>query len=395
MIAGVVVARPAVLEPLGVPAGGCPIGAVTLDVDRARTLRQVLGQRGALRVVDDHATIAGPAVVVAGDVWITAQMLRRFVKQARSQSAPVVLGLASMLQQHLFGALQDVDVTDGVARYDVAFVPRGQSALASALFSAATTVLPVAIVERPMPVPTPPHLLPSTDPLAFPLTASVVMRIRHWLHVLRASHLAPQVALFEAARARPLASVVRAFAGLRVSSTSRMEAWKRQFVFVGKNTFIHKTAVVEASVIGSGCFIGPHAVVLQSVVGHNVRIEQRAHVAQSTLGDGVFVSLNSSLSASAVFAGASPCANGIQACVVGPRVGLTSFARPLDTHGPTGAVRVFDGGKLRDAGPLPCGVCFGADCYVGADVRIAAGRAVPAGRKLFADAATAVRGFEP
>jgi NDP-sugar pyrophosphorylase family protein len=207
--------------------------------------------------------------------------------------------------------------------------------------------------------------------------------------VLRASHLAPQVWLLDRATAQPVRSVLRAVGGLRPGRESRLAAWKRAFVFRGRNTVIHPSAVVEGSVIGDDVVIGPHAVVLQSVVGAGVRIEQRAHVAQSTLGRRTFVSLNSSMQACCTFPDADACANNLQACVIGAGAGLTSFVRALDTAlddegRPGGPVRVRDGAALRDVGELPCGVAFGPGCWVGAGVTIAAGRTIPAGVRIVA-----------
>ena len=41
------------------------------------------------------------------------------------------------------------------------------------------------------------------------ITSTVVMRVRHWLHVLRAGHLMPQVTLLERATSQPVRSALR------------------------------------------------------------------------------------------------------------------------------------------------------------------------------------------
>jgi NDP-sugar pyrophosphorylase family protein len=182
-------------------------------------------------------------------------------------------------------------------------------------------------------------------------------------------------------------SAWRVLLGLRPTAAAREAAWKRRFVFVGRRCQIHPSALVEGSVIGDDVVIGPGAVVLNSVIGSGSRLEQRTHVSQCTLGRRTFMSLNSSMQACATFDDADACANNLQACVVGARAGLTSFARALDTvlhdDGRPGApVQVVDGEGRRPVGELPCGVVFGPDSYVGAGVTFAAGRAVAAGVRV-------------
>jgi carbonic anhydrase/acetyltransferase-like protein (isoleucine patch superfamily) len=292
--------------------------------------------------------------------------------------------------------LQDVDVdAAGNAVFPCALVPAGMTTTVDDALRAPGFVIDYQ--ELPIVMPVPRWLLGrDTATTTWPLTSTVALRVRHWLHVLRASHLAPQVELIERSLADPLRSAARALLGLRFSKTARFMAWKRQFVFRGRNTAIHPSAIVEASVIGDDVIIGPQAVVLQSIVGDGVIIEQRAHVAQSTLGPRTFVSLNSSMQACVSFADADACANNLQACVIGARSGLTSFARALDSV-VGGEVRVDDDGTLRSVGELPCGVAFGPDSYVGANVTIAAGRVIPAGVRVVAAPAGVLRrvGSEP
>ncbi|MFZ9888667.1 MAG: hypothetical protein ACO3JL_14300, partial [Myxococcota bacterium] len=97
-----------------------------------------------------------------------------------------------------------------------------------------------------------------------------------------------------------------------------------------------------------------------------------------------FVSKNSTVSACVAFGDTDVCVNGIQACVIAERCGLTSWARPLDTV-PGGEVKVQDEGRLRSVGALPCGVAFGPHVFVGAGVDIAPGRALPGGLRLVSD----------
>lgn len=388
-----VVARGAVIAPFGVTADDCPIGDATLGEVRAETLRRC-GLVPPTTKVTDSDVVTGPALVLADDVWITRRALASFLTAARAQTtttqAPARLRLPTSRLLELLLPLQDVPIDDDGALYGCVYVPAGVTASAGELLDSAAG-LSVPFKEIPAIVPVPRTLLGvASGQMTWPLTSTVVMRLRHWVHVLRASHVAPQVWLLERALRSPVRSAVRLLLGLRPSSSLREAAWKRQFVFVGRRCQIHPSAVVEGSVIGDDVVIGPGAVVLNSVIGAGSRLEQRTHVSQCTLGRRTFMSLNSSMQACVTFDDADACANNLQACVVGARAGLTSFARALDTtlhkDGRPGApVEVADeaaGPGRRPVGELPCGACFGPDSYVGAGATIAAGRAIGAGVRV-------------
>lgn len=382
----VVVARGLVLFPFGVVADACPVGPATLKDARDEALRRCRLTPPTAKV-SDHGVVTGPALVIADDLWITRRALASFLKAASASKSPVRLRLPASRLLDVFLPLQDVHVDDEGAVYAVAFVPAGQQVRAGdVLDGAAPLTIPYKEILTALPVPR--TLLGSaTGTTSWPLTSSVVLRVRHWVHVLRASHLAPQVHLLERGLQDPLRSAWRALLGLRPTAFAREAAWKRQFVFLGRNCSIHPTAIVEGSIIGDDVTIGPGAIVLQSIIGSGTRIEQRTHISQSTIGRRNFISLNTSMQACVTFDDADPCANNLQACVVGARAGLTSFVRALDTvlHDdgrPAGPLHVLDGADKRPVGELPCGACFGPDTYVGANVTIAAGRVIPAGVRL-------------
>ncbi len=381
-----VVTRGGVIAPFGVAADGCPIGDRTLAEVRDDTLRRCGLAPPTTKVADDVAVI-GPALVLADDVWVSRRALAAFLGVARAHPTTSRLRLPAGRLLELLLPLQDVEVDDGGAIYGCAFVPAGVTTTArEALDAAAPLSIPMRVIPTAVPVPRTLLGVPSGQ-MMWPLTSTVVMRLRHWVHVLRASHVVPQVWLLEQALRDPVRSLWRGLLGLRPTAAAREAAWKRRFVFVGRRCQIHPSALIEGSVIGDDVVIGPGAVVLHSVIGSGSRLEQRTHVSQCTLGRRTFMSLNSSMQACVTFDDADACANNLQACVVGARAGLTSFARALDTtlfeDGRPGApVQVMDGGQRRPTGELPCGACFGPDSYVGAGATIAAGRMIGAGVRI-------------
>lgn len=382
----VLVASGARIAPFDCAVDEVPIGAGTLAQARAAALRDLAPLvAGALpAAVGDEVLVEGPALVLRDDVWVTRRALRGFLRATADRAAPARLCLPRSRLLELTLPLQDVPIDgEGRAAFDVAMVPGGARATARELFAVgADAWVAPRYRERLLEVPVPRHILGSASPtLAWPLTSTVALRVRHWLHVLRAGHLAPQVALLDRAAATPIRTSLHCLPALRLSRAATLRALPGRLVFTGKRASIHPTATVEACVLGDDVTVGAYAYLRNSVVGDGCVIEQRAHLNGCALGPRTFVSLNSSLSACVTFGDTDACANGVQACVIGPRCALTSFARPQDLT-PGGPVKVDDNGTLREAGELPCGAAFGPDVFVGADVAIAAGRAIPRGVKL-------------
>jgi carbonic anhydrase/acetyltransferase-like protein (isoleucine patch superfamily) len=381
----------------------CALGAGTFGDARAHALAGIGVNAAETRAPED--VVEGPALLIADDTWVTRRALTGFVKAVRHERDPVRLCLPRSRMLELVLPLQDVPLdsspSNGAngdanawkrAAFDVVYVPDGLTLSGAQAFQLGPERWRApAYKEVVLDVPIPRHILASpAATMAWPLTSTIAMRVRHWVHVLRAGHLAPQVALLDHATARPISSAVRLALSWRPSKAARAYQYRRRFVFRGRNVFIHPTATVEASVIEDDVSIGAYAYVVNSVVGKGSVIEQRAHVSGSTLGPRTFVSLNSSLQACVTFGDTDACINGVQACVFAERCAMTSFAHPLDLA-IGGNVKVDDNGTLRDAGSLPCGVAFGEGVLVGANVTISAGRAIPAGVRLIDDPARILR----
>ena len=375
------------IEPFGLRAEDCALGGRTLGAQRDEVLAR-LGLEVTRGALDDD--VEGPCLVLEDDVWISRRALKLWLKVARAGEETCRLALERERFVELTAPLQDLDERAECVAYDVAFVPAGaRLSAADALASDNWLAHKMRVLD--VAVPAPKYLLGTgTDEVRFPISSSAVMRIRHWVHLLRASHFAPVVELLDRVWRNPVAASFRALPALRLNKRSRERALRAAFVYQGKGAWVHPSSTVEASILGDDVVVGPHCYITGSILGDGTVVEQRAHIEQSTLGPRTFVSKNSSLSACLTFGDTDVCVNGIQTCVVGTACGLTSFARPLDLV-PGGEVRVVDNGKLRGVGELPCGVCFGPECFVGADVVIAPGRAIPRGVRLVAPPEDALR----
>lgn len=386
-----IVRRGRVLHPFGASVDDCGLGGGTFGSYRANILDELDAEVADVGVDVD---IEGPALVWSDDVFVTRRCLRTFLRAVVDGGEPARLCLPKSRLLELFLPLQDVEIDDeGRAAYELAWLPAGKKTTARELFALGRDRWRAPrYKEVLLELPSPRFILKRDSPvIAMPLTSTAALRVRHWLHVLRAGHLMPQVTLLERAMAQPIGSFFRALSvPLRVlvsgslSGPSVTAALRAAFHYRGRKTFVHPTATVESSVLGDGVVVGAYAYITNSVIGDGCVIEQRAHVSGSVLGPRTFVSLNSSISACVTFGDTDACINGVQACVIAQRCALTSFARPLDLA-VEGQVRVEDEGKLREVGELPCGVAFGPGVFAGADVVIAAGRAIPAGVRLYAD----------
>lgn len=386
-----VVRRGRVLHPFGAVVDDCGLGTGTFASYRASILGELDAHVSDVAIDDD---ITGPALVWSDDVFVTRRCLRTFLRAVLDGVECARLCLPKSRLLELFLPLQDVEVDEqGRAAYELAWLPAGKTTTARELFALGRDRWRTpSYRELLLELPAPRFILQREDAsIAMPLTSTAAMRVRHWVHVLRAGHLMPQVMLLERAMAQPVRSLLRAVTvPLRMlvsgslSRASLVAALRAAYRYRGRGTFVHPTATVEASILGDGVVVGAYAYVSNSVIGDGCVIEQRAHVSGSALGPRTFVSLNSSMSACVTFGDTDACINGVQACVIAQRCALTSFARPLDLA-VQGQVRVEDEGQLRAAGELPCGVAFGPGVFAGADVVIAAGRAIPADVRLYVD----------
>jgi carbonic anhydrase/acetyltransferase-like protein (isoleucine patch superfamily) len=355
-------------------------GNVSLHEYQNEVFKNVGCQR--VHTVTGQDIVRGPAMIVADDVFISRRALKSFKKVVKTnQSCRLVL--PSSRQTQLLSPLQDVPETQEGLNYEVFFIPEGVEGQISELTRPE--------VCEPTPIPYREILLPQRVPqfilgtpqanITVPLTSTVVMHVRHWLHVLRLAHLWPQISLIEKAQSTWWRTLWHLAWGFSFNAQQKIANYYDRFCFIQRGGFIHPTATIEASVVGKNVRIGAYANVVGSVLGDHVVIEDRANVNYSVLGRDTFVSKNSTVVACVAFGPTDVCVNGIQYSVIDQECGLTSWAKPLDAS-PHGPVRVMDRDTLREVGELPCGVAFGKKCYVGADVVIAPGRVVSPGQTL-------------
>lgn len=214
------------------------------------------------------------------------------------------------------------------------------------------------------------------DLIQLPITDAVVMPMRHWSQTLWANLLGLAPYLWrELVGASPVQMIFRLGWAYLQGWSKDPRVLMRYLNRVGKNTFVHPSAIIEASIIGDNVIIGANAVVRGSIVRDNARIEDLALVEGSVLSYGAVVQRQAMVKY-AVLEAKSSVAGVVQLGVVGENASVKRGGYLMDMNFANG-VRVSKNGTLVDAPLGMIGSCICSDTTVGLGVAIAAGRWVP------------------
>ena len=307
------------------------------------------------------------------DLFISRRLLRNFVRAAKKCAGNCRLALPDSLLMQNYHHLQDLDRDDdNNYLFDCWWISQK-----SAELEKAPSLLPT-FKEFAHRAAVPKNIV-GVEAFNHPITTTVAMRIRHWVHILWINNLTPQIRLIEMIKDRPLSTLWKLLGAFGLSKNAIFNRALRRMVYKGKNVRIHPTALVELSIIGDNVEIGAFAMVRGSVIEADTVIEDRAQVIFSSISPRSFVSRNSTLIMCAGYPDADLCVNGMQFALAGRRAALTSFVRPMDMRVADSAVSVRDDGKTRKIDTHMLGPCFGHDVFIGPDVAIQSGRAVPNG----------------
>lgn len=368
-----VVARGAPIAPFGEPAaqlevGLRPWGEAQEDLLKAFGLEVV-------HVASLAMVPAGePRVVTFDDVYFTRRVLKSLLgkwKKAGQPAAQVGLPSESIFVRQ-FSDLLTLKEAAGLTLYDLYALPAG---------AGIEDAGPLAVVfkEREVRIPIPAQVT-GHEAWVHPITTSVCLHLEHWLHILQASRLAIQVAWVDEVVRRPWWGAWLVLKGLLPGRGRFMWRLMGRANRIGRDVDIHPTARVEGSIIGDGAKIGAQALVRGALIGPGAVLEDRCNVAYSVVGPKCFVSKYTLVYTSALMAEAN-VGMSMQMCLVGRRAALTPRATPIDVQ-PGGKVRVKHHGAFVPVDLPVLGSCYGHDTFVGADVYIGAGRAVPNGTRL-------------
>lgn len=359
------------IEPFGELARDLPIGNEPLHQIQRRLFERFGLTTVEVERLEDVPTDA-PCLVTYDNVYFTRRVLKSFLQLWRARAGEAVqLALpedSTFVRQ--FGDLQDFERRSPHVLFRFFGYPAGPRGSA--------TPLEVIYRERILEVPVPHHVSPSLI-WPHPLTSSVVFHVRHWLHLLEANRLSIQIRWIDEVVTKPWYTAWLLLRALPPWPGRGELLWR---VLSSANR-IHPTASVHPSARLEGCMIGPGARVgaqafLRGVlVGEKATIEERANVAYSVIGPGCYVSKIASIYGSVGLAEGS-LGMSMQLCVTGRRVVLTPRATPMDLN-PSGPIRVKDGDRLVEVQHRILGAALGHGVFLGPDVFLAPGRAIPNG----------------
>ena len=365
------------IAPFDEPARDLPIGGFASLALWQQDLFDRFGiERIAVADASEIPNDAEPKIVVRDDVLFTRRVLKSFLQRWKqsgmSKSVRLALPIDASFVQ-IFSPLQDFDRTEEHALYDFWGVAPNQP------FDRSGEPLPVIYEERVIDFPVPERIT-GIATWRHPITTSIALHVRHWLHVLQANRLAIQIQWVDTVVRRPFWTawmLLRALLFRRGRLLWRVLGSANR---IGRNVDIHPTACVEGSIIGDGATIGAQALVRCSIIGDGSTVEERANVAYSVIGARTYVSKYTLVYSSVTMEDANVGAS-MQMCLVGRRAATTPRTTPLDVL-PGHSIKVRADGKIVDTGMRVLGPCIGHDAFVGADTFVAPGRIIPNGTRI-------------
>jgi hypothetical protein len=346
-----------------------------LDRPLGARMRELLRSEG-LRTVEarslDEVAPAEPAIVVSSQVAFTRAVLRGLIAAYASEHRPAIAA-----------ALPDALVTRRLAHVrglDPVTVD-GKPAFTAPLYAVAPGAHPkqaepvlLPYKENEVTVPIPAGML-GPSKTTFGASDAILVRVSHWVHVLRANFAFMLGGWVERSRS-PLGRLWylwRLLLGFPWWGGRLGEAMRR----VHRRAKIHRRACVEFSVVEEGATIGPNAVVKGSWIARGARVDDGAIVTASVIGQGASVANGSSVFCSLLCPGAFAAQHKMQFSVLGDHsVAFTgSYFYDINFGG---NVRVVKDGEVLDAGDRFLGAALGPWARVAGGVWIASGREVPA-----------------
>lgn len=210
-----------------------------------------------------------------------------------------------------------------------------------------------------------------------------VLPVAHWTQLLWANLLALGPFLWGALVGTGVTAASRlAWAAVTTGST-RPENLAAVLTRRGRGARVHRTAVVEGSILGEGASVGAGSVVRGCVLGPGAVVEELAIVEGVVMGAGARIQ-RMALAKFGVIEEHAAHAGILQLAVVGRGAQVKHGATLMDMAlGQSVSVRV--GGGLRAAPHGICGVCVGDGAVVGSGVRVAPGRAIPPNLTVMVD----------
>lgn len=340
---------------------------------------------------------AGPTVIAADHLYLTPLALRRFVKAAHqadrqadrrserrtggADHAPALRSLqvpASAMADYV-APLQPYAATDAGTPQPLLWLPPGAPLPEARNWPdlwARAEPLALPHAERVQTVPLP-ALRGQRTALRYPITASLVASVEHWVHVLWLNQLFLGAAWETHIRRHPLWALGRV---LCAAPWTRGRVFDR-FVARGPSTRIDRDAHVAASILGRNVRIGRNCTVRNCLIGDGVHIEDHSTLIGCVLMAGARVTTRSCLVSSVLYPGAVVGNYKLQLSLVGENSYVNHWAGFIDAKF-RGAIRVAHRGAFVSTERQFLGSCVGHSATINSKILIQAGRAIPNGMHL-------------
>ena len=304
---------------------------------------------------------------IRDDVYVTHQAIYAFLEIAKSQG-----NVVSWRAEGLVGGfVEEIALEDNTPM--MIWSPTMSPWQDAWLREASTIEVDVTAHNISMPAP---QADMEYDVIQLPITDAVVMPMRHWSQTLWANLLGLAPYLWrELVGHSPVQVIFRLGWAFLQGWSKDPRVLMRYLNRVGENSFVHPSAIVEASIIGDNVTIGANAVVRGSIVRDNARVEDLALVEGAVISPSAVVQRQAMVKYAVLETGAS-VAGVVQLGVVGESASVKRGGYLMDMNFSNG-VRVSKNGQLVDAPLGMIGSCICANTTVGLGVAIAAGRWVP------------------
>jgi acetyltransferase-like isoleucine patch superfamily enzyme len=176
----------------------------------------------------------------------------------------------------------------------------------------------------------------------------------------------------------PFKAVLPAWLMSRVTSSSWL---MEKCNSIGKNSRIHRTAILEGCVVGDGVEIGPYSYLRSSVIGDGAVLREKTSMKMSYLGEGAFL-MGSDVVNSYVGAETAIFGPMLYNVVFGERGFLSGGSGFADFILGAGSIAATIGGKDIPSNLNFLGSAVGDDCFLGANLIFAPGRTIPDGTRI-------------
>ncbi|NOZ87571.1 MAG: hypothetical protein GXP49_15150 [Deltaproteobacteria bacterium] len=215
--------------------------------------------------------------------------------------------------------------------------------------------------------------------IELPITSTVVMHVKSWVHILWLNSLALGIHWME---------TIREHRGWMTGVVLRSFPWRSRYKFLkrmvrkGSNCKIHPSAYLEGCILGDNVEVGANATVRFSFVGDNAVISDGAGITNSVIGQGAFIREKSVVVGSVIYPEATIDNLKLQVSMVGKRSFMTFWFNFIDAKFEGDIMVDVAGGERGPVDTHFLGSCVGHDVVLMGKTLVHPGRAIPNGYKV-------------